>query len=160
MFTPFPWRSIQLVIALTLGLIAGGTELTAKTLEQRALALEDKLMAPCCGGGTVRNHESGATVRMRQEIRRSLAAGDGEQQIIDRFVAEHGAAVLGAPPPRGFNALAYVFAPLVMLSGAAALIIVLRRWARSPAAVDVAAPAPPIDPADQDRLDRALRERG
>ncbi len=153
----FAWLSAFVVAAVLLAATPG----RAESLEVRAQSLEAKLMAPCCGGGTVRNHESGATARMRQEIRQMLAAGRNEQEILDHYVAEHGTSVLAAPPPVGFNLLAYVFAPLFMLGGAVLLFVMLRRWRSRPVLSDgTASPAPPVDPVYLERLQRELRERG
>ena len=55
------------------------------------------------------------------------------QQIVDQFVREHGLTILMAPPKRGFNLAGYFVPSLSIVVAAAALMLVLRRWAREAA---------------------------
>jgi cytochrome c-type biogenesis protein CcmH/NrfF len=63
-------------------------------------------------------------------------------QIIDRFVREHGVAILMAPPKRGFNLVGYFVPSLLIVAAGVVLTLVLRRWTR--AAPPHAVPARPV----------------
>ena len=127
-------------------------------LETAARRIEERLMSPCCMTNTVAVHESGASHRMRGEIREMLAAGQTERQILDHYVLKHGTQILAMPEAEGFSLTPYVFPLLFLLSACGALAISIRRWRTS--ARGVASPAVPRQPAGpwadrlKDELDR------
>jgi len=95
------------------------------------------------------------------ELRAAIASGLGDQQILDSFAAKYGATVLAAPTTRGFDLVAWI-APFAVF-GAALLgtILLIRRWGGLGGKAEaVAVGAAPIDPAEQERLDRIRRETG
>jgi cytochrome c-type biogenesis protein CcmH/NrfF len=77
------------------------------SLEERARDLEAKLMAPCCFTQTIDQHESEASREMRAEVRKWLAEGFSEEQILERYVERYGTQILAMPPAEGFNRLLY-----------------------------------------------------
>jgi cytochrome c-type biogenesis protein CcmH len=79
-----------------------------------------------------------ACAQWRELIREKLADGWDEQQIKDYFVEQYGERVLGAPPARGINWLAYIIPPLAILGGLLIVVRALRSW-------KVAAPTTPIE---------------
>ena len=123
-------------------------------LESRARDIDNKLMAPCCGANTVREHDSGPAMRMRAEIRQLLAEGKTEKEILDHFVAQHGEKILAMPEAQGFNLLAYLLPIGFLVFGSLFLVLALRRWRKHPTAstVATAGPAPDLDPAYLERL--------
>jgi cytochrome c-type biogenesis protein CcmH len=123
-------------------------------LESRARDIDNKLMAPCCGANTVREHDSGPAMQMRAEIRQLLAEGKTEKEILDHFVAQHGEKILALPEAQGFNLLAYLLPVGFLVFGALFLLLSLRRWRSQPSATPVATagPAPDLDPAYLERL--------
>ena len=110
-----------------------------------------------CGKKTVRSCNCSTR---RQDARRDRGAGrkgKTEQEILDYFVAKHGSQeVLGAPPNRGFNRLAWLFPYLLGAGGAVVVGAAAVRWSRrrEPAGSGEAAPA---DPDLDERLDDELR---
>jgi cytochrome c-type biogenesis protein CcmH len=125
-------------------------------LETAAKHIEGRLMSPCCMTNTVAVHESGASYKMRREIREMLAAGQTERQILDHYVQIHGTQILAMPEAKGFSLTPYVFPLLFLLSAGGALAISIRRWRTS--ARGVASPAVPPQPAGPwaDRLRNEL----
>lgn len=123
-------------------------------LESRAREIDNKLMAPCCGANTVREHDSGAAMQMRAEIRQMLADGKTEKEILDHFVGIYGEKILALPEARGFNLLAYLIPAGFLIFGALFLALALRRWRSQPNVAVAAANAPPpdLDPAYLERL--------
>ena len=95
------------------------------------------------------------------ELTTDIAAGETDQQIFDEFVAKYGATVLAAPTAKGFDLVAWIAPFAVFAAALLGTILLIRRWgglgSRRPAAA-ASAGAAPLDPAEQERLDRIRRE--
>jgi len=96
-----------------------GVRLSPLSARQEVLAkqLEGKLIAPCCFSQTVADHYSDAAAHIKQQIRQLLAEGQSEDQILDAYVRVYGERILAAPRATGFNLLAYLAPPIVLLAG-------------------------------------------
>lgn len=94
-----------------------------------AKALEARLYAPCCYGGTLDIHESDLARALRDEIEARIAQGESSDAIQADFVARYGDEVLAARSDVPIRAMGAALACLAMLS-AAALVVVVRRWTR------------------------------
>jgi cytochrome c-type biogenesis protein CcmH/NrfF len=124
--------------------------------------IEESLTCQCGCGLTVHacNHlqcPSGEPIK--KEIAERLARGEGKETILNAFRARYGEKVLSSPTFRGFNWLAWITPFAVVLTGALAMSLVIRRWVRAPRA-PVPTPRPPAgddDPLRQ-RLARELDE--
>ena len=141
-----------LLLLLSIAPSAVADEATAKELEQL-------IMAPCCGKGTVADHVSPASDRVRREVREMLSSGMSRQAILDHYVAQHGETILAMPPARGFNLVAYTIPMLGLLIGLPLLALSLRSWRKSPAtpADSIDLPVTDLDAADYEkRLARQL----
>ena len=98
---------------------------------------------------------------MRDEIRALVDQGQTGEQVIARYVAEHGEGIRIAPVARGFNLLAWIGPLAALLVALGALVLVVRRWAATGART---APAPDVaarhadDPAYRERLRREIEE--
>lgn len=53
------------------------------------------LMAPCCFAQQVSVYSSDAAQEAKADIRRRLAAGETQQQILDAYVAKYAKHILG-----------------------------------------------------------------
>lgn len=144
-----------ILLALALPVVGAAAD---PALESRAKAIEGKLMAPCCMSNTVAMHDSEASATIRREIRRALAAGRTEEEILDGFVERYGEQILALPRARGFNLAAY-FLPLALAAITTGLLArALRRWrsvSGTPPGPPPAADPPPSIYAE--RLAEALR---
>jgi cytochrome c-type biogenesis protein CcmH len=115
--------------------------------------LEGEVMCPVCGT-TLDQSDSPAAQQIKRVIARRIAAGDTKQEIEDRLVANYGEAILAAPPHHGFGLVAW-WLPIVGITAAAVLVGAgAWRWSR---VRDSAAPAAPLDPAAERRVDDELR---
>jgi cytochrome c-type biogenesis protein CcmH len=115
--------------------------------------LEGEVMCPVCGT-TLDQSDSPAAQQIKRVIARRIAAGDSKGEIEDRLVANYGEAILAAPPHHGFGLLAW-WLPIVGILTAAALVGAgAWRWSH---AREPAAPAAPLDPALERRVDDELR---
>jgi cytochrome c-type biogenesis protein CcmH len=96
-------------------------------------------------------HQSPAADEMRQDIRRRLARGETQQQILDDYVVQFGERILVEPPARGYKLLLYVFPPVALVASAAGIFAIVKRATRKRTA-DADAPAGG-DPATASRTD-------
>jgi cytochrome c-type biogenesis protein CcmH len=94
-----------------------------------AKALESRLYAPCCYGGTLDIHESDLARSLREEIASRLAGGESSDAIQNDFVVRYGDKVLAARSdlPNRTMGLGLGLAAIVAAAG---LIVVVRRWTR------------------------------
>ena len=138
-----------------LALVAVALALAAPALagsRPSAAAIETKLVCPVCHE-TLDQSTSLQAQEMKVEIRRRIAQGWTEKQILDEMVANFGPGVLSTPSKHGFDLLAWV----LPLGGAMAGVVVLglgaRYWVRTPAG-----PSPPaLDPEIERRIDEELQ---
>ncbi len=129
-------------------------------------AIARQLYCPVCENTPLDVCPTTACAQWRELIRQKLAEGESEQSIKDYFVLRYGARVLGTPPPKGLNLLAYIIPPLAILGGVYVLFHAYRTWKR-PASRGEAVTStqdPPVNPdAHQDeyiqRLEEEVRKR-
>ena len=97
---------------------------------------------------------------MRNELSAAIAAGLGNQQILDAFAARYGMTVLAAPPTKGFDLIAWIAPFAVFAAALVGTMLLVRRWTGlggKPLAA-VAAEQAALDPEERKRLDRIRRE--
>jgi len=118
--------------------------------------LETKLVCPVCHE-TLDESNAPVAQQMKQEIRRRIAEGWTEKQILDEMVANYGPGVLSTPATHGFDLLAWVLPLGGICLGAAGLAVGAWYWSRvrgtppGPAATVSALP-----PEEEARLDAEL----
>lgn len=102
----------------------------------------------------------GYAQQQQKRIDGLLAEGKTKQQVIDIYIAEFGKEVLSKPPTEGFNLMAWVMPPLVLLFGFFMVRTVIQAWSKSKPAPATAA-GPKTDASDPylDRIKQELRER-
>jgi len=115
--------------------------------------LETKLVCPVCHE-TLDQSTAAVAEQMKTEIRRRIAQGWSEQQILDEMVANYGSGVLSTPATHGFDLLAWVLPIGGILVGAGGLAVGAWYWSRG--RVDEPAPPATLAPEDEARLDAEL----
>jgi len=120
--------------------------------------LETKLVCPVCHE-TLDQSNAPVAQQMKAEIRRRIAQGWTEKQILDEMVANYGSNVLSTPATHGFDLLAWILPLAAVAVGAVALGIGAWYWShgRGDDPERVAAEPPP-SPEDEARVDAALRQ--
>jgi cytochrome c-type biogenesis protein CcmH len=144
-------RRSALLVALVAALVVaapafGGGRPTAEQIET-------KLICPVCHE-TLDQSSSPAAEQMKGEIRRRLAQGWTEKQILDEMVANYGPGVLSEPAKHGFDLLAWLLPIGAAVLGVAALAAAARYWSRRDPPPSQGTPA--LDPAMEARLDAEL----
>jgi cytochrome c-type biogenesis protein CcmH len=136
---------LRLLVLLVLALPA-----PAGAQDESALAVESRLLAPCCWNQTLDVHASPLADELRGEIRRRLDAGETGAAIEDDLAARYGERIRALP--RGEDPLRPLGPVLaVVLATLAALLITLgRRWASR------STPPPPLVGRAPDALDARL----
>jgi cytochrome c-type biogenesis protein CcmH len=117
--------------------------------------LETKLVCPVCHE-TLDESDAPVAQQMKQEIRRRIAEGWTEKQILDEMVANYGPGVLSTPATHGFDLLAWVLPLGGIAVGALALAGGAWYWSRSRTGGPPDPPPPPLPPEDEARLDAEL----
>jgi cytochrome c-type biogenesis protein CcmH len=117
--------------------------------------LETKLVCPVCHE-TLDESDAPVAQQMKQEIRRRIAQGWTEKQILDEMVANYGPGVLSTPATHGFDLLAWVLPLGGIAVGALALAGGAWYWSRSRTGESPGPPPPPLPPEDEARLDAEL----
>ncbi len=156
-----------LAIALALGFglllvgIAYAQQPQPTPSDDQVNAIARQLYCPVCENTPLDVCGTTACAQWRELIRQMLAAGDSEQVIKDYFVTRYGARVLGTPPAKGLNLLAYIIPPVAILAGVYVLFRAYRSWKRpSPQVVPASSPqGPPAEAKPvQDEYFRRLEE--
>ena len=142
-------RALALAVAalvLAAPALAGG--------RPNAAAIETKLVCPVCHE-TLDQSTAPVAQEMKALIRKRIAQGWTEKQILDEMVGNFGPGVLSTPAKHGFDLLAWVLPLGGALAGVVVLGVGARHWTRSSA--DPAQPEPPgLDPEIERRIDEEL----
>ncbi|ACB33819.1 cytochrome C biogenesis protein [Leptothrix cholodnii SP-6] len=102
-------------------------------LEARMVRITAELRCLVCQNQTVADSNSELANDLRQQVREMLDRGATDAEIIAFMTARYGDFVLYRPPVKGTTALLWAGPALLLLGGAATLVLVLRRRARLPA---------------------------
>lgn len=124
--------------------------------------VEERLTCQCGCGLTVHtcNHlQCSFAIPVRTDITKSLAVGEGGDEIIERYVAKYGEKILSAPTHIGFNLVAWYGPYLALFVAGTIIIITMRRWTSSVRGADSQpVTASPSSDRDRDRLARELED--
>jgi cytochrome c-type biogenesis protein CcmH len=143
---------MRIVACALLALAFAAPALTASRPSEAAL--ETKLVCPVCHE-TLDQSTAPVAQQMKAEIRRRIAQGWSEQQILDEMVANYGSGVLSTPATHGFDLLAWILPIGGILVGAAGLAAGAWYWSRGrPGEPDE--PDTRLTPEDEARLDAEL----
>ncbi|MCY3935363.1 MAG: cytochrome c-type biogenesis protein CcmH [Chloroflexi bacterium] len=115
------WRTLRLILFLLLSATAVGAQEEVSDDEINRVA--DRLYCPTCANQAVSACATKTCQLWREEVRRQLAAGKGDEEILANFVSLYGAEVLGEPDDATGFTLTYLpvfFALLV------AILVLLR----------------------------------
>jgi cytochrome c-type biogenesis protein CcmH len=130
-------------------------------VENEASEVFHSLMSPYCPGKLIADCPSSKAGELREGIRERIAAGESGDDIREELLATYGEAVRAAPRARGFDLLAWLLPPLVVLLGAVFAVLWLRRRrGESGDGAAVASPPAAIDERTRERLDEELRRVG
>ncbi len=100
-----------------------------QTNKDRARALQEKLIAPCCWSESVAMHRSEIAAEMRAEIARMVQEGRSDREILDFYKARYGTRILMEPEGQ-LRLWAYTIPVLAVIIGLALVVWIIRRMVR------------------------------
>jgi len=103
-----------------------GQPLEGAALAQKTHEIALRLRCPTCQGSSVADSPSATALNMKREVEDLLSAGYAPDQIFDYFEAAYGQFVLLEPKAEGLNLLVWIGPGILLLLGAAILVVYLR----------------------------------
>ncbi len=94
-----------------------GEPLSGVQLEARALEIGSMLRCPQCQGLSVADSPVDAAQSMQAKVRRLVASGYSEEQILAYFETSYGEFIRLSPKPEGFNLVVWILPVLGLLLG-------------------------------------------
>jgi cytochrome c-type biogenesis protein CcmH len=155
-----PARRIAPLLALIAMVLAPAVQAQAAPQPRASLTeIESEVMCTACRE-PLAVAQSPEADQERDYIRTLIAQGLTKKQIEQNLVAQYGVGVLGKPPAHGFNLSIYLLPPAIVIAGIAIIAVTLPRWRRRAraAAPNLDQSLPPLDPVDQERLDKELSQ--
>lgn len=101
-------------------------------LEARTTAVASTLRCPVCQGESIQDSPSTLAQQMRAVVRDKLRNGESPEQVKAYFVARYGEWILLEPKMTGLNVVLYVLPVVLILGGIVLLVILVRRWTKTP----------------------------
>lgn len=144
-------RAAALVLLLLSATIALAQQPAVPVSEPEVYEIASQLRCVVCQNLSVADSPSEMATQMRGLVRERLAAGDSREQVIEYFVDRYGEWILLEPRRHGFTLLVWIAPIVAVLVGLGIVVLVLRRWTRTPVAA-----AAPVDPAMRDRIRREV----
>ena len=144
---------VLLLIVGAAGVVVGwGSDPTTGTSDDRLFRLAEELRCLQCTGESVANSQAPIAVQMRDEIRRQMARGRTNDEILTYFADRYGARVLLNPSGSGLTGLIWV---VPVVAAAVALVGLGATFSRSRRRTAVGEAAPE----DVELVTAALAER-
>lgn len=144
-----PWAVLGVVLVITLVFVAARSQ-PSRSPAARANRLAHELRCPTCESESVANSQSPASVAIRADIKRRIAAGESDGAIKSAYVAIYTQYVLLSPDSHGIGLIVWGAPVAALILGAGGLALALRRWGRQPRLTATAA--------DEDLVARARNE--
>ena len=142
---------VFLLMAAPLWAVQPAEMLADPGLEARARAISQDLRCLVCRNENIDDSDAGLAHDLRMLLRQRLAAGDTDQAAVQYIVDRYGEFVLLSPTAKGANVLLWLAGPIMLLSGGAVAVAMLRRRAVAGAMV-------PLTSEDQMRLAALMRD--
>jgi cytochrome c-type biogenesis protein CcmH len=132
------WRVALVFLALSAVAPAAAVQpsevLKDPALEARARALSRDLRCLVCQNQSLDDSDADVAHDLRMLVRERLTAGDSDSQVVDYLVARYGEFVLLKPRFAWHNAVLWMTPVVVLVAGAIAMFMAVRRRRTAPAA--------------------------
>lgn len=153
-------KTLAIVLTLLAPLMAAAQphdeRLSDPAQEQRARDISRELRCLVCQNQSIEDSNAPLARDLRRIVRERVAAGDGEQAILDYLVARYGEWVLLRPRFNLQNLLLWLGPFLFLGAGAVIILLLYRRQRLSARRME----AQPLSPDEQKRLAGLLDEGG
>jgi cytochrome c-type biogenesis protein CcmH len=104
-----------------------GQPLSGVQLEARAQEVGSLLRCPQCQGLSVADSPVDTAIAMQERVRRFVALGYTEEQILAYFESSYGEFIRLSPKPEGFNLVVWILPVLALLVGVGVIALRVRR---------------------------------
>ena len=122
--------SCLLAACLSLSAKEAAPEAADPALEARMVKITSELRCLVCQNQTIADSNASLAVDLRREARALIKQGKSDAEVVDYMTARYGDFVLYRPPMRATTMLLWFGPALMLVAGAAVLVIVLRRRSR------------------------------
>jgi len=142
-------------------LLAGSAALAAAN-KPTVESIGDQVMC-LCGCVANLNHcphvQCSEKEEMRAFIAKEIAAGKDEKSILQAMAIRYGVQVLASPPAKGFDLTVWILPGLGLAAGLALVVLIARRW-RIPAATPSTGTAASVDPKLLAAMEEEMKQSG
>ncbi|MEQ9464141.1 MAG: cytochrome c-type biogenesis protein [Haliea sp.] len=125
-----------LLLALPAAAVIETYEFSEPALEQRYRELSQELRCPKCQNQNIADSNAPISQDLRRLLHQQLEAGASDQEILEFMVARYGEFVRYRPAFNAATAVLWLAPVLLLLAGAAGLLLLLRGRKQSPATLD------------------------
>ncbi len=125
------WPMWMFMGLLVVGVLAVGSTRDSgpRTQSDRIDRITQRIACPECNGESVYVSQAPASVNIRNEVARKVAAGQlTDDEIVGYIESTFGGRVLLVPRATGFDALVWVLPVVVLVCALSGLVIAFRRW--------------------------------
>jgi cytochrome c-type biogenesis protein CcmH len=121
------WVVLAVVALATLavGTVTGDD---AATPADRVLALSRSIRCPQCSGQSVAESDVTVSREIRRDIARRVEEGQTDDEIRAYYASSFGEEALLTPSSEGLGGLVWALPVIVVVVGAAGIVLALRRW--------------------------------
>ena len=140
------WPAWVLLVFIVVAFLAVGATRDdgARTPEERADSIAQRVACPVCDGESVFESRNTASVNIRNRITQLVDDGRAsDDEIIADIEASFGGRILLVPKATGFDALVWALPVAALVCALAGLAMTFRKWRRDAAAA--------VDPTVEDR---------
>ena len=126
-----PWAFLGVVLVVVLVVVVASSQ-PSRSPSARANRLAHEFRCPTCESESVADSQSPASVAIRADIKRRIAAGESDGEIRAAYVAIYTQYVLLSPDSHGIGLLVWGAPVAALVLGGGGLALALRRWSRQP----------------------------
>ena len=126
----------MLLLALPAVAVIESYEFSERELETRYRALSQELRCPKCQNQNIADSNAPISQDLRRLLHQQLEAGSSDREILEFMVARYGEFVRYRPAFNAATAVLWLAPGLLLLGGAAGLLMLLRGRKQSPATLD------------------------
>jgi cytochrome c-type biogenesis protein CcmH len=109
-----------------------GAEGTPQQMEARVKTVAEQLRCVVCQNQTIADSHAELAIDLRAQIREQVAQGRRDEQILAYMAERYGAYVLYKPPVNAATALLWAGPAVMLVGGALAMGLAVRRRGRRP----------------------------
>jgi cytochrome c-type biogenesis protein CcmH len=102
------------------------------SLSSHVSGLAGELRCPDCEGQSIAQSSTTTARAARADIRRRIEAGQSDAEIRQAYIDKFGDSILLKPEGEGLGIVVWALPVVVLVVGAAGLVLALRRWRTEP----------------------------